>query len=574
MTATATVHVVEDDPALTSLFRVVAQSLELRASVYASADELLQAEFSPGPKCLVLDLDLPGMRNLDVLAELARRQANLPAVVIGSTPDNSLSAKTLQTGVVAFLKKPFRLQDLCDALHAALLRSEQEVNAGNRSATTVLLVDDSPSITQFLRSYLETRGYAVLQASRGLQALDLAASHRPDVILLDVMMPDMDGLTVCRRLRADPELQSTPVILVTARADEDDVVRGLDAGADDYVTKPVNLRVLGARLRSALRVKKGQDTIAKINRELQHELEYRHRVEEELVQAHKLEAIGRLAAGVAHEINTPAQYLGDNIRFLDEAFSSLTELLGALDGLRAETGPAASPAEILAEIRSRAAATEIEYLRKEVPSALRQSLAGVEQIASIVRAMKEFSHPGSGQRQLLDINRAIENTVAVTRNQWKYVAEVVTDLDAALPRVPCFIAAFNQVILNLLVNAAEAIAEVVDHVSAQKGTITVRTRHDADWAEIQIADTGAGIPEHARGKVFEPFFTTKDVGKGTGQGLAIARATIVEKHGGTIGFQTKIGRGTTFTVRLPLGVPPAPAPDSRQDDHVASGTAR
>ena len=410
--------------------------------------------------------------------------------------------------------------------------------ADHRNPTaTVLVADDSPSISLLLSSYIEAQGYRALRAANGAQALKVAAEDRPDAILLDVMMPDMDGLTVCRRLKADPELQIIPVILVTACSDEEDLVRGLDAGADDYVTKPVNLRVMSARLRSALRAKKNQDTIALVNRQLQAELAHRKRMESELVQAHKLEAIGRLAAGVAHEINTPAQYVGDNIRFVEEAFNSLETLLAASgDPAQAAGGP------------------ESAYLREEVPNALRQSLEGIDQIASIVRAMKEFSHPGSEARQLVDINHAIENTLTVARNEWKYVADVVTELDAGLPLVPCVAVTFNQLILNLLMNAAEAIAEVVGDGSHGKGTITLRTRRDGEWAEIEVADTGVGIREEHRGKIFEPFFTTKDLGKGTGQGLAIARATVVDRHGGTIQFRTEVGHGTTFTVRLPLAL--------------------
>jgi len=532
--------VVDDDPAMISLLRVVAQSLDLQVRSFESAEDLLQAGLPDGVGCLVLDVDLPGMNGLELLAELKQRGAHLPTIVVSGLQDETLGDKSRRAGAVTFLLKPFRLHELCDALHAALLCSEREVGPSKRTAETVLLGDDSPSITQFLSSYLETRGYAVLRAANGNEALQTVARQRPDVILLDIMMPDIDGLTVCRRLKADPEHQSIPVILVTAQADEEDVVRGLDAGADDYVTKPVNLKILGARLRSALRAKKSQDKIAEINRALQQELERRKRVELELVQAHKLEAIGRLAAGVAHEINTPAQYVGDNIRFLEEAFTSLDQLLTAVDSPPDAASARPSPK------------AEVDYLRKEIPTALRESLHGVEQIARIVRAMKEFSHPGSEEKQLIDVNRAIDSTLTVSRNQWKYVADVATEFDRELPLVPCIPAAFNQVILNLVVNAAEAIGEVVGDGSQQNGKITVRTRRDGDWAEIKIADTGRGIPAAIRSRVFEPFFTTKDLGKGTGQGLAIAHAPVVEKHGGTLNFQTAPGEATTVILRLPL----------------------
>ena len=207
--------------------------------------------------------------------------------------------------------------------------------------------------------------------------------------------------------------------------------------------------------------------------------------------------------------------------------------------------------------KRRARRPNLDYLLAEIPKAVQQSLEGIGRVASIVRAMKEFSHPGTGQKSAVDLNHAIECTITVARNEWKYVAEVVTDFDPHLPPVPCLAGEFNQVILNLIINATHTIADVVGDGSQGKGTITIRTRHAGQWAEIQVRDTGAGIPENIRNRIFEPFFTTKGVGKGTGQGLAISRSVIVDKHGGTLGFETQVGQGTTFTLRLPLNPPPA-----------------
>jgi signal transduction histidine kinase len=549
MSIKATIYVIDDDPAMIRLLRVVAQSLELQTQACETAEDLWRAPLPGGPKCLVLDVDSLDLGLPELQSQLAARRLNLPLIVMTSLRETELPADV--AGNVALLRKPFRLQELCDALHVALRRSEDQAGAECRASETVLVADDSPSMAQFLTAYLDARGYRVLRAGNGAEALAVAAGERPDAILLDVMMPDMDGLTVCRRLRENPQLHAIPVILVTSRSDEDDVVRGLDAGADDYVLKPVNLRVLGARLRSALRAKKNQDTIARMNRELQAELARRKRMEMELLQAHKLEAIGRLAAGLAHEINTPAQYVGDNLRFVEDAFQSLDRLLATA---HAALSQAADDSDQLIQD------VDIAYLRQEVPEALRQSLAGINQIASIVRAMKEFSHPGSEQKQLVDLRRAIENTLTVTCNHWKQVADAVTEFDPSLPQVPCIAVSLNQVLLNLLVNAAEAIAERVGDGSRGKGTITVRTRRDGNWAVIEVADTGTGIPEEIRSKVFEPFFTTKDVGKGTGQGLALVHAAVVDKHGGLISFKTEVGAGTTFTIRLPLNASTTEAP--------------
>jgi len=196
--------------------------------------------------------------------------------------------------------------------------------------------------------------------------------------------------------------------------------------------------------------------------------------------------------------------------------------------------------------------SNLEYLMGEIPRALDQSLEGVERIASIVQAMKEFSHPGTGEKTLVDLNQCLRSTVTVSRNEWKYVANVDTELDDGLPPVCCLPGELNQVFLNLIVNAAHAIGDVVREGVGRKGKIVVSTRRAGDWAEIRIADTGSGIPEDIRERVFDPFFTTKDVGRGTGQGLAIARNVVVDRHGGTLTFESKTGVGTTFLIRLPI----------------------
>ncbi len=280
----------------------------------------------------------------------------------------------------------------------------------------------------------------------------------------------------------------------------------------------------------------------------------RRELETQLRQAQKLESIGQLAAGIAHEINTPTQYIGDNLRFLQDAFRELGRLLAAHGALLVATQHGGAPPEVIAAAAAAAETADVGYLQGEIPRAIGESLAGVERVATIVRAMKDFSHPGSEEKTPVDLNRAIESTLTVARNEWRYFAELETDFDATLPPVPCLPGEFNQAVLNLIVNAAHAIAAKLGDGAGGKGVITVRTRKDGDWADVRIRDSGTGIPEAARARIFEPFFTTKEVGKGTGQGLAIARSVVVDKHGGTIAFETETGIGTTFIVRLPLTV--------------------
>jgi PAS domain S-box-containing protein len=273
--------------------------------------------------------------------------------------------------------------------------------------------------------------------------------------------------------------------------------------------------------------------------------------EMELRHGQKLEAVGRLAAGIAHEINTPIQFVGDNTRFLQNAFQDELKLVHKYQELQDCAVSGSVSPELLAEIARIRRESDWDYLEEEIPRAMDQMLEGLGRVATIVRGMKEFSHVDrTNEKSPGDLNRALESTLIVARNELKYVADVETDF-GQLPAVVCHLGDLNQVFLNLLVNAAHAIEDATKG-SGHKGKITVRTQKDGDWVEIAISDSGTGIPEEARDKIFDPFFTTKEVGKGTGQGLALARAIVVEKHGGTITFTTEMGKGTTFLVRLPI----------------------
>jgi len=272
-------------------------------------------------------------------------------------------------------------------------------------------------------------------------------------------------------------------------------------------------------------------------------------LEVQLRHAQKLEAIGQLAAGIAHEINTPTQYIGDNTKFLAEA---CRDVFKVLDAHAAGAAP-----EALRKLQEEA---DLPFLRDEIPKAIEQTLEGIARVTKIVRAMKDFSHPGSEQPVRVDLNHSIESTITVSRNEWKYVADLVMELDPELPAVTCFPNEMNQVILNLVVNAAHAIADAPQAGPDGKGAITVSTTRAGDLAEIRVRDTGTGIPEHVRSRIFDPFFTTKGVGKGTGQGLAIVHSVVVERHHGTIAFETELGRGSVFILKIPIAGPQEPNP--------------
>lgn len=281
----------------------------------------------------------------------------------------------------------------------------------------------------------------------------------------------------------------------------------------------------------------------------------RQRMEQQLFLAQKMESIGRLAAGVAHEINTPTQFIADNNHFLLGAFGRMASVIQSYRALHDQaTGHPELAAAVQAVVECEKDA-ELDYLLSEIPSTLEQTSDGISRVARIVRSLREFSHPGTPEKCPANLNHAIETAIAVSRHEWKLVADVIAELDCDLPPVPCVLDQFNQVILNLIVNAAQAIADVVAVHPGERGRITLRTRCEDTWAVIEIADTGTGIPDDACRHIFEPFFTTKAPGVGTGQGLALVHTVVVKNHHGTVEFTTETGRGTTFRLRLPIQSP-------------------
>ena len=291
------------------------------------------------------------------------------------------------------------------------------------------------------------------------------------------------------------------------------------------------------------------------------------RTQLEFTAAQRMAAVGTLAAGIAHEINTPIQFVGDSIEFLREGMQDLLTVVDKLQRVcrlvELESAPShlagasAAVQGALAALAKAEKEADLPYLREHVPQAFDRCVDGLGRVSSIIRSIREFAHPAQKEMAPVDLNRAITNTLTIARNEYVHLADLETDLSELQP-VTCHVDEINQVVLNLVVNAAHAIGDVF-RSSGIKGRLGVRTRREGDDIIISVSDTGTGIPEAVRAHIFEPFFTTKDVGKGTGQGLALAWTLVTEKHGGTLSYETALGKGTTFFVRLPCaGKPLAP----------------
>lgn len=291
----------------------------------------------------------------------------------------------------------------------------------------------------------------------------------------------------------------------------------------------------------------------------------RRNLERQLAFAQKMESVGRLAAGIAHEINTPIQYIGHNTSFLETAVQTINGILDEYESLRCSCETHPEFAVQAAKLAEKTAQGQLAFLRSEIPLALEQTAEGTQRVSQIVSAMKEFSHPGTRDKTYLHFNRAIESTVTISRNEWKYVSRMELDLADDLPQLLCYPGDLNQAILNLIVNAAHAIE--AQHGSSSQGVISISTRAEADWMEVRIADNGTGIPRDLLDKIYDPFFTTKPQGKGTGQGLALVYTAIVERHAGTVEIETEVGQGTTFVLRLPLHLDTS---NMGADHHVAA----
>ncbi len=427
---------------------------------------------------------------------------------------------------------------------------------------------DTPAPTDAVSTFELTSAMQGEDALR--EVVEANAAGKPFALaFIDMRMPPgWDGLETAERIWAvDPYIQ---IVICSAYSDYSwsdmrtrlgpresllilkkpfDTIEAVQC-AHALTTKWTMARQLRAHVHSleAAVAARTQDLLA-ANVQLGKEMHERERIAGESRLAQKLEAVGQLAAGIAHELNTPIQYVGDNLQFLREG---MTDLVGATTHMleTAATTRTEATAALVDRMTELAATADLEFLATHLPDAFTSIDNGVKQISTIVRAMKELAHPGKREAAAVDIERTLTNALVVTANSYRSIADVETDF-ASSPSVTGFGSEISQVFLNLIVNAAHAMEDRPE----QRGTLRVTTRVDGDDIVVTIGDTGCGIPEANRERIFDPFFTTKELGRGTGQGLAISRSIVVERHGGTLTFESEVGVGSVFTVRLPIAGP-------------------
>lgn len=425
------------------------------------------------------------------------------------------------------------------------------------ATATILVVDDEANNRLLFTAHLKKEGYTAVAAASGEEALRFVAEHLPDLVLLDVMMPGINGFEVATRLKSDERTGHIPIIMVTALEDQESRLSALKIGAEEFLTKPIARAELLIRVRNLLKLKQYQDVLASYGNRLEAEVDARtkqlasaelrlNETQSKLLQSEKLASIGQLAAGVAHEINNPIGYVNANLGTLKQYIGDLFQILNAYAALES-TLPADTPA--LAALREVKAKLELDYMLADVPALIQESMEGISRVCKIVQDLKDFSHADAHHEwKLADLRRGLDSTLNVAANEIKYKADVLKDY-GDIPEVECLPSQLNQVFLNLLVNAAHAIGD------GKRGTITVRTGCDSDSVWVEISDNGCGIPPENLDKIFEPFFTTKPIGKGTGLGLSLSYG-IVREHGGRIDVESQPGQGTTFKIVIPIHRPP------------------
>lgn len=431
----------------------------------------------------------------------------------------------------------------------------------------ILIVDDNPANLGVLSDFLDDAGFEVWAAKSGKTALELVKYDLPDLILLDVMMPEIDGFTVCQQLKANPIMQDVPVIFMTALADGTSKVKGLNLGAVDYITKPFQQEEVLARIQLHLKLHMLTKQLAEQNSlleqrvaertdELNQSVQNLKQTQVHLIQSEKMSSLGQLVTGIAHEINNPVNFISGNLLHAETYIQQVLELLQLYQS---------SDVQPSQKIINKIADFDLEFLIEDLPKLISSMKVGADRILEIVRSLRNFSRLDEAEVKAVDIHEGINSTLMILHSRLKAKPnypeiKVIRDY-TQLPLAECYPGPLNQVFMNILINAIDAIEEQLQkwHESGvarnteMTPTIKIQTAAMAsDCVEIRIADNGPGMLEAVQTQLFNPFFTTKSIGKGTGIGLAISYSIVVEKHGGKLSCWSEPGKGSEFVIQIPI----------------------
>lgn len=419
----------------------------------------------------------------------------------------------------------------------------------------ILVADDDITTQLILQHALEEQGHQVYMAEDGGIALSLARKHHPNLVICDWMMPRVDGLEVCRSLKADPELTSAFFILLTAKENMTDRITGLDSGADDFISKPIEIEEILARVRSGLRIQNLNQALLKSNQQLVQALSNLQQAQVQLIQHEKMLSLVQFVAGIAHEINNPVTFIRGNLDYVSQYTANLLEVVNLYQKVYPQPQP---------EIQTKLEEIEVEYIMDDLPQVLKSMQQGTERISNIIQSLKNFSRLDESAKKLADIHEGIDNTLLILQsrlNQNRDHPIQVIKLYGQIPQIVCYPSHLNQVFMNVLNNAIDAIAQHKKNHPFLEPKIWIKTeacdfthphQSSTQAIRIRIQDNGTGIPQEIRRQIYDPFFTTKPVGSGKGLGLSIAYQIIVEKHKGTFKFCSELDQGTEFIIEIPL----------------------